>query len=77
MSPEYFWLRTETALVKVLGKMPSSAMMCIRWRASPFARWVMLWTQLGPAVMVAEEWYASGVIESSSLKRKGTTCGFT
>lgn len=34
-------------------------------------------SQSGPAVMAAEEWYASDVMESSSLTRKGTTCGFT
>lgn len=38
MSPEYFWLSTDTVLVKTLGNMPISANMCIRCNASLLAR---------------------------------------
>lgn len=38
MSPEYFWLRTDTVLVRILGKKPISAKVCILCNASPFAR---------------------------------------
>ena len=38
MSPEYFWLSTDTVLVKTLGKIPISAIVCIRCSASLLAR---------------------------------------
>ena len=38
MSPEYFWLRTDTVLVRILGNMPTSAKVCIRCSASLLAR---------------------------------------
>lgn len=37
ISPEYFWLRTETVLVRRVGKTPSSIRVCIRCRASLLA----------------------------------------
>ena len=38
MSPEYLWLSTDTVLVKMLGKIPISANVCIRCSASLLAR---------------------------------------
>ena len=55
ISPEYFWLRTETALVRALGKMPISAMVRIRCRASSLARWVALFSQDGPDGVEADD----------------------
>lgn len=59
ISPEYFWLRTETAFVRVLGKMPSSDSICIRCSASPLAKWVMLSNQVGPDPTVGVDCCAS------------------
>lgn len=77
MSPEYFWLRTEMALVRALGKMPISAMVRIRCRASSLARWVALCSQDGPDGVEAADFCACSEMESSSFRRKGTTCGLT
>lgn len=38
MSPEYFWLSTDTVLVKTLGNIPISANVCIRCSVSLLAR---------------------------------------
>ena len=73
MSPEYFWLRTETVLVKMLGKMPISAKVCIRCNASPLARCERLLNHEEPGEIVEEGLLTSSPMASSSLMRKGTT----
>lgn len=73
ISPEYFWLRTDTVLVKRFGRIPMSARVCIRCNASPLARCERLLSQVGPGATVEVDFLASSPIAASSLTRNGTT----